>query len=107
MSLIWQHVSTSEVLWPVSALSCTPCSRCTEVAWVLTPSDLVSAYILNEHAASVFRGIGLGQSLTLALQYVGLPPVGIRLQTRPVWYVGVGLLVYPSLKVYWYSERDV
>jgi len=37
------------------------CTR-TEVAWVLTPYDLVGAYILKEHAASVFRGIVLGQS---------------------------------------------
>jgi hypothetical protein len=73
----------------------------TEVVWVLTSSDLVGAYILKEHAAPVFRGTGLGQSLTLALQYVGLPPVctSIRLQTRRACYVGVCLLVYPSLSL--------
>ena len=68
---------------------------------------MVGAYILKEHAASVFRGIGLGQSLTLAPQYVGLPPVCIRLQTRRACYVGVGILVYPSLSLLVLRKRYV
>ena len=82
------------------------CTR-TEVAWVLTQSDLVGAYIQMEHAASVFRGIVLGQSLTLTLQCVESPPVCNRLQARRTCYVGVSLFVYPPLSLLVLKKRCV